>query len=73
MQPLRTFKVSFFATVILLLMVSCNKNPGPYIPDFQIIRGSVIGRETCKGVDADDYLLIDLAANPGVSHYRDTL
>lgn len=61
---------SLFAFFTLLLL-SCNKPP--YKPDYNEAGGFVIGKETCKANDADEYWLVDLTVYPNTPQYGDSL
>ena len=68
-QKIRKF--IFLFTVIVSLFFSCKKRP--YIPDYTNTGGFVIGRETCKTNEIEDYWLVDLSFYPNTPPYGDTL
>ena len=57
--------------VILSLFFSCKKRP--FIPDYTNTGGFVIGRETCKTNETEDYWLVDLTYYFNTPQYGDTL
>lgn len=59
------------ACIAFLSLLSCNKPP--YRPDYKNVKGLVIGKETCKANEADDYWLIDLTYYADTPQYGDTL
>lgn len=65
-----TMKRKFFHPIIYLftalffIFLSCNKLP--FKPDYEIIGGSVIGKETCNVDETNDYWLIDFNYYPTI-------
>jgi hypothetical protein len=51
--------VVFISITIIFLQGSCNKEP--YKPDYSMVAGYVIGKETCNTDSTQNYWLIDLA------------
>ncbi|MFN3795704.1 MAG: hypothetical protein ACK4RX_13680 [Chitinophagaceae bacterium] len=70
MKDLLNKCLAIFA-VILTLFISCKKRP--FIPDYTNTGGFVIGRETCKTNETEDYWLIDLTCYSNTPQYGDTL
>jgi len=64
-------KYIFISTVMVSLFLSCKKRP--FIPDYTNTGGFVIGRETCKTNETEDYWLVDLTFYPNTPQYGDTL
>lgn len=64
-------KLLLIACIASLPLLSCNKEP--YTPDYMNAGGYVIGGETCKANDADDYWLIDLTYYSYTPQIGDTL
>jgi hypothetical protein len=56
---------------IFLLSGSCR--PGPYIADYKIIKGYIIGKEICNADETKDYWLIDFTYGSNNPHVGDTL
>lgn len=54
-----------------ILFSACKR--GPYEPDYTNTGGYVIGRETCKANEAEDYWLVDLTYYSDTPQYGDTL
>lgn len=61
-------KLLIFSIVLLL---SCRKDPAKV--DYINVGGYVIGKETCKGNDADEYWLLDLTVYSNTPPYGDNL
>ncbi len=57
--------------MLLSLSFSCTKRP--FIPDYSAVEGYVIGKETCKVNETEDYWLVDLTYFPNTPQYGDTL
>ena len=55
-----------------LVFVSCS-NRRPFIPDYNNIKGYVIGKETCNMDETEDYWLIDFTYGPNNPHVGDTI
>lgn len=66
-----TVTITFLGTFLCLFFSACNKQP--YKPDYFNEGGYVIGKETCKGNDADEYWLVDLTVYPNTPQYGDSL
>lgn len=60
-----------FSTIIILTSSSCVKRP--FIADYTNAKGFVIGRESCKSNETEDYWLIDLTYLSDTPQYGDTL
>jgi len=56
---------------LLLQFIACNKPP--YKPDYNNVKGYVIGKETCNTDETKDYWLIDLTYLPNTPQFGDTL
>lgn len=57
--------------VIISLLFSCKR--GIHIADYTNAGGFVIGKETCKTNEAEDYWLVDLTYHSNTPQYGDTL
>lgn len=55
----------------MALLLACRKDPAKV--DYLNVGGYVIGKETCKGNDADEYWLLDLTVYPNTPQYGDNL
>jgi hypothetical protein len=55
----------------IALLFACRKDPAKV--DYLNVGGYVIGKETCKGNDADEYWLLDLTVYPNTPQYGDNL
>ena len=64
-------KANLAVFVFTILSFSCNKDP--YTLPYSNAKGYVIGKETCKGIDADEYWLVDLTFNSDTPQYGDSL
>lgn len=58
-------------TITAVFTLSCKQ--GVHIPDYTNTGGYVIGRETCKANESEDYWLVDLSFYPDTPQYGDTL
>lgn len=56
----------------LAFVSSCN-NKQPFIPDYNNIKGYVIGKESCNTDEAKDYWLIDFTYGSNNPHVGDTI
>ncbi len=56
---------------ILTLFISCKKRP--FIPDYTNTGGFVIGRESCKTNETEEYWLVDLTYYSNTPRYGDSL
>ncbi len=61
----------FFIASLLFIYGSCTKPPAR--PDYDNVKGYVIGKETCNTDTTKDYWLIDLTYFPDTPQYGDTL
>lgn len=64
-------KILVTSVILLSLLFSCKR--GAFIPDYTNTGGFVIGRETCKADETEDYWLVDLTFYPNTPQYGDTL
>ena len=55
-----------------LVLVSCS-NKEPFTPDYNNIKGYVIGKETCNTDETKDYWLIDFTYGSNNPHVGDTI
>jgi len=67
-QQLLRLSLTIFS---VLLLFACRKYPAKV--DYLNVGGYIIGKETCKGVDADEYWLLDLTVYPNTPQYGDNL
>ncbi len=58
-------------STLLFIYGSCTKPPAR--PDYDNVKGYVIGKETCNTDTTKDYWLIDLTYFPDTPQYGDTL
>lgn len=70
MKRLINLRLSFL-TFFGLLFLSCSKEP--FKPDYKEAGGYVIGKESCKANDSEEYWLVDLTVYPNTPQYGDTL
>lgn len=57
--------------ISILFLFACRKDPAKV--DYLNVGGYVIGKETCKGNDADEYWLLDLTVYTNTPQYGDNL
>lgn len=65
--------LKFILIVVILLSINATCTKPPYIPDFKIALGYVIGKESCNADETKDYWLIDLTYLQDAPQYGDTL
>lgn len=70
-MKLRTLRRLKLLIVSMTLLFACRKDPVKV--DYLNVGGYVIGTETCKGNDADEYWLLDLTVYPYTPQYGDNL
>lgn len=69
-------KLDFLRSILIvatLLSINATCTKPPYIPDFKIALGYVIGKESCTTDETKDYWLVDLTYLPNAPQYGDTL
>jgi hypothetical protein len=57
--------------ISFIFLFACKKDPAKV--DYINVGGYVIGKETCKGNDADEYWLLDLTVYPNTPQYGDNI
>ena len=67
----RYIPVFLLMALFLFRYSTCNKPP--YVPDYNNVKGYVIGKETCDTDSTKDYWLIDLTYRLNTPQYGDTL
>jgi hypothetical protein len=68
-----SIRLSLALLIVLFVCSYANCNKPPYVPDYNNVKGFVIGKETCHTNAAKDYWLIDLTYRSDTPQYGDTL
>ena len=66
------YQLILYISLSALILVSCS-NKEPFIPDYNNIRGYVIGKENCTSDETKDYWLIDFTYGSNNPHVGDTV
>ncbi|MEJ7677230.1 MAG: hypothetical protein WKG06_05025 [Segetibacter sp.] len=72
-MKIKLIYLPFILIIAFLLLVNAACNKPPYIVDFKIALGYVIGKEFCSTNEAKDCWLVDLTYLQNAPQYGDTL